>query len=858
MDDNNDNCMRHQTLSAPNIRKRIRRCPRCPREFSKTEHLERHIRSHTKEKPFHCHTCGKSYGRKDTLLRHIRSQIDQKAARIDVDHLGAAFTNFPASLSSDSSLISGLGVDAGQALDVAPTSTSFNFQSGASALLNDDTNSNNEISFDKIGDSSESATLNQQQQHAHPALANPGHQAPDNEFNPQTPSWSIFAELESIFQEWSETADGGTSEPDWHESHWRADKAVQRRRPVPDLQPYWYTHLNNLWEEPQTPGMATPTPQPQDKVDDEFRQSLHQKLAVQSSDQDLPSSHFLNFCVKAYFERFHPIFPIVHRATLRPSKTNAVLILSICSIGSLFTGCADALQGGVELFERLNKAILAHWERSLRQGPEETLSFVQAALLGQTFALLSGKAKHLALVDAFHGTVVSWARSSKIFLAQHSNYVRTQTRVQNDDHEGNDMLVDRWKEWIRIEEQIRVASGLRIHDAELASIFSHEPLLPKRKHMTLGSSDALFNAMTAQQWNGSLAKGYNSSGQFQYAFLTAAPQSSYFAIYTALQNISAGIVEAGTDGLLNASSALRFEDVLLSFFNRYLLGHQSPPAVSGNLLRGICILWHMCFLFMFGDLELMERFIGKEGPDGFDDEDQVEIVRWAASIDAKRCLAHAVMIKRRVEECSLATEPAIHVPRSMFSAAVYLLTYYRINTLTTHSTRALFSEERDFPEFDLLGVDVGVMLSEETGYPEGGLGSGKSVDTLSPENDIQITFRDGVKIRADVFRPAGSSAEQQKPVPALMAWSFFKLDLIQEWQYLYQTDLQQFLDHYTKGFDNGWEKTPKLQAAVYSPAGLCPTQVFEPVPSSGPWPPAQNPHGSHNAFLSIGCSISTD
>jgi len=40
-----------------------RECLTCGRIFSKTDHLERHVRSHTKEKPFGCSVCGRKYGR---------------------------------------------------------------------------------------------------------------------------------------------------------------------------------------------------------------------------------------------------------------------------------------------------------------------------------------------------------------------------------------------------------------------------------------------------------------------------------------------------------------------------------------------------------------------------------------------------------------------------------------------------------------------------------------------------------------------------------------------------------------------------------------------------------------------------
>ncbi|CAG8285538.1 unnamed protein product [Penicillium salamii] len=50
---------------------RARICVHCGRSFRRTEHLERHIRTHTKEKPFICF-CGAAFTRRDLLKRHTR------------------------------------------------------------------------------------------------------------------------------------------------------------------------------------------------------------------------------------------------------------------------------------------------------------------------------------------------------------------------------------------------------------------------------------------------------------------------------------------------------------------------------------------------------------------------------------------------------------------------------------------------------------------------------------------------------------------------------------------------------------------------------------------------------------------
>ncbi|KAJ4195506.1 hypothetical protein NW759_016440 [Fusarium solani] len=60
-------------------------CGSCQRYFARLEHLKRHERTHTKEKPFECPVCKRRFARRDPLLRH-RQKLHQTSISSSRSH----------------------------------------------------------------------------------------------------------------------------------------------------------------------------------------------------------------------------------------------------------------------------------------------------------------------------------------------------------------------------------------------------------------------------------------------------------------------------------------------------------------------------------------------------------------------------------------------------------------------------------------------------------------------------------------------------------------------------------------------------------------------------------------------------
>ena len=556
------------------------------------------------------------------------------------------------------------------------------------------------------------------------------------DFEAQFPSWIGESDLQDGILDTPLVATMAELQPAWPESPYAMYGPASKFKPVSSMKRLWFM-ANDDGEEGVPPsGPATP-PGLRDEVDDTYRQTiLTQSLQIRPNKEQtaLPSADFLNLCVRSYFARFHPIFPVVHAPTFRPSKANSMVLLSICSVGSLFTGSAHAIRQGVQIFERLHKAVLANWDRLIARGIDQRVSLIQTAIIGQTFGLLSGEPRHLAIVDAFNGTLISWARRSSTF--------RTKKMVGLDLDVPGSELETKWREWAKNEELIRIALSVHIHDAELAAMFHHEPFLRHNsRQLPVAASNQTFMAARAEDWR----KAYLSeSSNFESNDTTPAsidahmdfdivalPSDSYFTAYTILDGICANIVEDRLGG--NLQSKLDETVHTLRSFHRHFL--QESAAWEADHMD-MTILWHLAFMTMFADFDLLERAIGRDGAE-FSQEDQFTIASWANSDRARRCVIHGLVIQKRLENLPLGFEPAIHVPRAMFRAGIAWFCYTRFGAKQdgSHGTTSA-NDIPDYPEFKVVGVNPALLLFQASGYKYGKPNSTETNASLSTLTDL--------------------------------------------------------------------------------------------------------------------------
>ncbi|EAW19672.1 C2H2 type zinc finger domain protein [Aspergillus fischeri NRRL 181] len=374
------------------------RCTTCQTSFNRREHYQRHLRSHTEEKPFSCVYCQQIFSRGDSLARHYTSvhQTDTgkplaKRRRVIKACESCRLSKVrcdgkePCQRCCDqhrecSYLVSKRTGQSATRTGQLPRGHCLNLPSRQDQAGSQPTNTS--LSINVVSQAyPQSQKLYEQAPVHSPAQADAAYGAIDTITVPPFFSldWNDFDEwlnfgFDDEYMGLSAPAASATAaitglygniqEPDMDKD------AIDPRQ--------YYPASIELDAQLVFPDMATIASEDIEKenlalveqVPDGTPRKVFEMATVLQTKSNypkfielrIPPARVLNAWVQLYFEHFHPVFPILHKPTFCPARMNPFLVLTVAAIGAHFSD----LEGSQACYKAMHELIRRYTSYTVR------------------------------------------------------------------------------------------------------------------------------------------------------------------------------------------------------------------------------------------------------------------------------------------------------------------------------------------------------------------------------------------------------------------------------------------------------------------------------------------------------------
>ncbi|CBF89704.1 C2H2 type zinc finger domain protein [Aspergillus nidulans FGSC A4] len=420
------------------------------------------------------------------------------------------------------------------------------------------------------------------------------------------------------------------------------------------------------------------------------------------------TSVFLDECLHMFFVRFIPTFPILHRATFVFRDCTHPLLLNAMALGSLYLGPKDSV---------------AKWQSLItHRGPYDACNGVQlllTALLGQIYGALSKSRAIRTTSQVFRPLGFFWARhcgmlDSEPFSIEDVPFPNTPSSEKD----------RKWRTWAAREIQQRALLAYYILDGLVAQMSGDGA---STRHvanpLTLPSSEAAFDANTADEWLTHMRSQKAEQPSFRLIFRSLFPPTSSFrALDYQLSAFSLRVILEGLQSLVSDSDECDLAAVGVpgrSDVRRALAQvhetitmsiHLSAPERLEVLLR-----WHtICLDTMINSTVLCRHVCTR-----YDIPQQVsggsrtlrpgfDMLNWVNTEDARRALLHAIAIQDIIEQLPRGRAHVIHMPSSLFAAATVYVVFALAGIANIHLPRTVVWQDALLSHADLnLGCESG-------------------------------------------------------------------------------------------------------------------------------------------------------
>ncbi len=399
---------------------------------------------------------------------------------------------------------------------------------------------------------------------------------------------------------------------------------------------------------------------------------------------------FLDGCLHMFFTEFVPSFPVVHRPTFVFKDWTHPLLLNAIALGSLFMCQKESTTKGQVLWRLAHTAVATSWDTLIEhRGPHDPccgVQLVMTALLGQTYAIFSTNIRLRRTAQIFHSLGFYWARECGMYEDEETLDLWTGTELSHEE------ATDKWKRWAARETQLRALLGHYVLDSQIAH-YTSGPTCQRHtsNHLRLPCDNAIFEAPTVEEWishakdtapqSTTFADLFNvlfSSGAHDYHLNANIPSLTANVVLEGLKSL---ILESndGIGRVLGVPGKQEIFDALAQFHQCLVeSGQMSAIERCNTLLR-----WHAISLDAATDSTMLCQqmctdFNIKQNLFSWKKQNSKRFINlklWNETPAARRTLLHAVAIWDTLQDLPLGRQHSIHVPASIFSAAMIFCAY---------------------------------------------------------------------------------------------------------------------------------------------------------------------------------------
>ncbi|KZT25432.1 hypothetical protein NEOLEDRAFT_1092876 [Neolentinus lepideus HHB14362 ss-1] len=476
-------------------------CPLCTARFTRTTHLNRHLRSHTNERDHRCDRCQSQFTRSDLLTRHKRTCGDPLLA------------NRSRRKSCEACAESKIKCDLEQ-----PCSKCVS-RDRECIYINDPKQSANRPSHSRIK-KSKSPSPSQAPSHGSggglgelllgspmttsEVLTSSEHSSPLSTASSLSSETSLDTTLHFPFGDLDTLS--LPSQADFNKlfSATMFDAGIEYGTP-PDIhssrESYSFIDAYPLYSHDVPPPMynaegvvvaAGPTGNASNFDPVSLMPSNSTLPAVPASDAQNSSNSELQHYLYLFFEEFLSQIPIVHRASWSPEGKPPILLRAMRACGALFAKTDAAQQFVSETLRSSREMLISEFSHNSGNVVEQTYLMMAVTLL-QTVGLFHQREDQRTSSSIYHGMVV--------MMIRRSGMIERNTTWSISDYSDPARLDEAWRNWATHEMIKRALLLSYLHDCCQSIYFSMSPsFLPGEVRLHLPCDDTLWRATTAQEW----------------------------------------------------------------------------------------------------------------------------------------------------------------------------------------------------------------------------------------------------------------------------------------------------------------------------------------------------------------------